>query len=79
MALNSLCLGTDGALKRGITKAVLVLGVSGMLNFGTPPPIQSNITSEITGGGYQETTRRQFNEQDEQEILLICEAFLICH
>jgi len=37
MALNPLCLGTDGALRRGATKAVLVLGVAGMLHFGSEP------------------------------------------
>lgn len=48
MVLNSLNLGTDGALKRGITKAVLVLGVAGMLQFGgTPTP---PVTPPGTGG-----------------------------
>jgi len=79
--INPLKAATDGYLKR-TTKAALIIAVSGYLNFGTTPPIptQSPIASEITGGGYQDATRRQqLNEQDEQEILLICEAFLRCH
>lgn len=81
MSLNSLKIASDGYLKR-TTKAALIIAVSGYLNFGTTPPIpkQSPIASEIVGGGYQDATRRQqLNEQDEQEILLICEAFLRCH
>lgn len=81
MSLNSLKIATDGYLKR-TTKAALIIAVSGYLNFGGTPPIptQSPIASEIAGGGYQDATRRQqLNEQDEQEILLICEAFLRCH
>jgi len=79
--INSLKAASDGYLKR-TTKAALIIAVSGYLNFGTTPPIptQSPIASEIAGGGYQDATRRQqLNEQDEQEILLICEAFLRCH
>ena len=69
MALNSLNLGTDGALKRGITKAVLVLGVAGMLRFGgdvppeppvvpQPPPAYSGFGGG-TGQGYTGITWSQ--------------------
>lgn len=83
--LDSLEIATDGyATSRVLTTArkALTIAVIGYLSLTPTPPIptQSPIASEIAGGGYQDATRRQqLNEQDEQEILLICEAFLRCH
>jgi len=50
--LNSLNLGTDGALKRGAAKAVLVLGVAGMLYFGSTPVPPTPPSGGGGGGGY---------------------------
>ena len=87
MALNSLNLGTDGALKRGATKAVLVLGVSGMLYFGGNPPIPpstgggSRVTTVYGGGGTLMPLPRPVKisvEQDDAEVLSLLKYFIEC-
>lgn len=84
MALNPLNLGTDGALKRGITKTILVLGVAGMLRFGDVPP------NPPSGGGggysaseaYKDTYKEQRErlEKDDNDFMdLLTIYFEQCH
>jgi len=77
MALNPLNLGTDGALKRGVAKTILVLGVAGMLRFGDVPPTPP---SGGGGGGYatasyrdhekENRERREREEREETEFVI---------
>lgn len=79
MALNPLNLGTDGALKRGAVKKILVLGVAGMLYFGGTP-IPPTPPSGGGGGGYATTSyrdhekenreRREREEREETEFVI---------
>jgi hypothetical protein len=76
MSLNSLKIATDGYLKK-TTKVALIIAVAGYLNYGSIPPAPSirNRQEIVQGGGEFDNLRRQVLE-DDQEILLICKAFI---
>lgn len=81
--INPLTLGTDGAIKRGTRKAVLVLGVSGMLFFvGSPiPPIPPSSVSVADGRSMEEKRVAEIRHRvqaDDAEIVAIINAFLQC-
>lgn len=76
--INPLKIATDGYLKRQ-TKAVLIIAVSGYLNYGTPLPAIAN----NSGGGnqteyYKNEGRQQQIIEDEIEILILIEIFMKC-
>lgn len=66
MAINPLKVATAGYLKR-TTKAVLVIAVSGYLNFGSTPPIPPTPPSGGGGGGGGYTGRHYNNEKEQRE------------
>lgn len=79
MSLNSLKIATDGYLKKS-TKAVLVIAVSGYLNFGGTPPIQ-----QPTGGGhissrYENVDKDRIQKiiRDDDDIIQVIKIFLQC-
>jgi len=82
--INPLTLGTDGALKRGTRKAVLVLGVSGMLFFsgGGVPDLGNRLdpgdgfTKREIAQSQNEILRRKRIQADDEEVFLIIQTFI---
>lgn len=90
MSLNSLKIATSGYLKRQ-TKAVLIIAVSGYLNFQatpnppTPPNPSGGDSYAVSGGGYGKSHHKKAKEQievlkriqiDDGELIAIVELTL---
>ena len=75
--INPLKVATSGYLKR-TTKAVLIIAVSGYLNFGGAPPPPPTPSSGGGGGGghhrkYEDDQEKRNKEQREQNEKILVE------
>jgi len=79
MSLNSLKIATDGYLKKS-TKAVLVIAVSGYLNFGgTPPvPVTPSGSGPISNKYENVDDRISIIIREDDDIIQIIKIFLQC-
>ncbi len=80
MSLNPLKIASDGYLKR-TTKAVLVIAVSGYLNFGaTPPPVSSGGGSSEKKNTFYTDDNQKIERQirDDDDIIQIIKIFIQC-
>jgi hypothetical protein len=78
--LNSLTLGTDGAMLRGTRKKALVLGVAGMLFFSGGVQARTN----DSGDGFtkqeiaeaNDIARRKRILADDEDVFLLIQTFM---